>query len=479
MAVDQCGYDVTRPGFDPVLNDGEVPINDVLSDHRIAADPESERAGGGAYSDGVDIDEHATVVFLRIVIGRSGRDRAVDGDGDDILDVDVPILGCEEAQAASAPGIRGEDAFGAERFEVIERGVWTAEPEMGGDFADAWGEAVMLLAGPDEVQYLLLTDCEVLAHTVQMYSLSALFVNTDNVERSPVVTQFRTMRVITTTSAMQRQAGEWLRSGEKIGLVPTMGYLHQGHLSLVRRARKAVGPNSKVIVSIYVNPTQFGPSEDFSRYPRNFQNDKRLCEGAGVDVIFAPSDKDMYFRGAKAGFSTYVVEETLSCVMEGRSRPTHFRGVTTVVAKLFNIVRPGVAVFGAKDWQQATIVRRMVRDLNFPVRIIVAPTVRESDGLAMSSRNKYLEGSLRLQAKVLSRAIGLARSEVRKGASIPAGKLRRRCQELITAVPAARVDYVEFFDSETLEPVRSVAMGTHMALAVFVGNTRLIDNARL
>src|SRR5262245_27175753 len=189
---------------------------------------------------------------------------------------------------------------------------------------------------------------------------------------------------------MQRLSLRWKKQGQRIGFVPTMGYLHAGHLSLVKRGRKLVGSRGKVVVSIYVNPTQFGPKEDFSRYPRDFRNDIRLCRAEGVDVEFAPTDPQMYSSDGSASFSTSVVEEDLSRGMEGASRPGHFRGVTTIVAKLFNIVQPDVAVFGAKDYQQAAVIQRMVRDLNFPVKIVVAPTIRETDGLAMSSRNKYL-----------------------------------------------------------------------------------------
>jgi len=190
---------------------------------------------------------------------------------------------------------------------------------------------------------------------------------------------------------MQRLARKW-QGKVRVGFVPTMGYLHEGHLSLVRRARRAVGRRGTVVLSIYVNPTQFGPGEDLSRYPRDLSRDQQLCRRAGVDVLFTPDDAQMY-PGTEAGsYHTYVVEESLSKLMEGASRPGHFRGVTTIVAKLFNIVLPEVAVFGAKDFQQAAIIQRMALDLNFPVKILVAPTVREPDGLALSSRNKYLEG---------------------------------------------------------------------------------------
>ena len=281
---------------------------------------------------------------------------------------------------------------------------------------------------------------------------------------------------------MQRLAGAWRRQAVRIGFVPTMGYLHAGHLSLVSRARRLVGPKGKVVVSIYVNPTQFGPREDFSRYPRDLARDKALCRDGGVDAIFAPTDAQMYPNaGAEAcAYSTYVVEERLSRGMEGVSRPTHFRGVTTIVAKLFNIVQPDFAVFGAKDFQQAAVIRRMVRDLNFPLRLIVAPTFRESDGLAMSSRNKYLAGDLRKQAVVLWGAIRKAQEAVRASARpIPAKHLVADLKRFIERQPAARVDYIELFDPETLVPLPSVSRGAHLAMAVSIGKTRLIDNAQV
>jgi pantoate--beta-alanine ligase len=259
-----------------------------------------------------------------------------------------------------------------------------------------------------------------------------------------------------------------------------MGYLHEGHLSLVQRARREAGPSGKVVVSIYVNPTQFGPTEDLARYPRDLARDRRLCRAAGVDVLFLPSDAAMYAPGPATGHSTYVVEEQLSQGMEGRSRPAHFRGVATIVAKLFNLVLPDSAVFGAKDFQQVAVVRRMVRDLNFPVRICVSPTVRERDGLALSSRNAYLDPAERRQATVLRRALRLAARAVREAKRpIPAGRLKRRLTDLVSREPAARVDYVEIFDPDTLEPVALARPGVHLALAVFVGRTRLIDNTRL
>jgi pantoate--beta-alanine ligase len=292
---------------------------------------------------------------------------------------------------------------------------------------------------------------------------------------------------------MQKLALHWKRAGARTGFVPTMGYLHAGHLSLVKRARRAVGKKGVVVVSIYVNPTQFGPREDFSKYPRDLKRDLKLCRAAGVDVVFTPGDRGMYpgktcsrrYESAdeprfdKRGYSTYVGEEKLSQTMEGASRPTHFRGVTTVVAKLFNLVLPDVAVFGAKDWQQAVIIKRMVADLNFPVKIIVAPTLRECNGLAMSSRNLYLVGDLRRQATVLWCCIQIARAAAKKSSAFPAAKLKAAVKKLVECEPAAKLDYVEFFEPDTLVPVSKVACGTHMALAVFVGKTRLIDNAQL
>jgi pantoate--beta-alanine ligase len=286
------------------------------------------------------------------------------------------------------------------------------------------------------------------------------------------------MQVVTSVAAMQRLAKKWQRAGTKIGLVPTMGYLHAGHLSLVERARKLAGKNGKVVVTIYVNPTQFGPKEDLSRYPRDLKRDLALCRDEDADVVFTPSDKEMYPGKAEGLYSTYVVEENLSQSMEGGSRPGHFRGVATVVAKLFNITQPDVAVFGAKDFQQAAVIKRMTRDLNFPIEIDIAPTFREPDGLAMSSRNKYLEGDLRRQGVVLWRAIQKAQAIVKKSA-VPAGRLKAELKKLIESEPTPKLDYVEFFDPETLLPVKTVTRGTHMALAVFVGRARLIDNARL
>jgi pantoate--beta-alanine ligase len=277
---------------------------------------------------------------------------------------------------------------------------------------------------------------------------------------------------------MQRLAFHWKREGRRVAFVPTMGCLHAGHTSLMTRARQLAGRNGIVAVSIYVNPAQFAPTEDFARYPRDLKRDTALCTAAGVDLLFVPEDREMYPPGADAPFSTCIDEEKLSRRLEGAARPSHFRGVTTVVAKLFNILLPDVAVFGAKDFQQAAIIRRMVRDLNFPVKIAVAPTVREPDGLALSSRNEYLSTAERAQATVLWEAIRQMRAAVRV-APQPAAALKKRVARLIAARPSARLDYVDFFHPGTLEPVSRVGRGNQMALAVFVGKTRLIDNARL
>ena len=285
------------------------------------------------------------------------------------------------------------------------------------------------------------------------------------------------MQLATSVPAMQRLAQKWRRAGVRVALVPTMGFLHAGHLSLVKAARKRVGATGQVALSIYVNPTQFGPKEDFSKYPRDLRRDLRLCREAGVDLVFAPGDAEMYPGKSAGEYSTFVIEEAISLGMEGAARPTHFRGVMTVVAKLFNLVRPDVAVFGQKDFQQAAVLQRMTRDLNFPVQLVIAPTLREADGLAMSSRNKYLDPEQRAQAVILYHALQAVRAAVKK--PVAAARLKADLKEFLTAAPLARLDYVEFFDPATLAPVKQVKRGTHMALAVFFGNTRLIDNARL
>ena len=257
-------------------------------------------------------------------------------------------------------------------------------------------------------------------------------------------------------------------SGKRVGLVPTMGALHEGHLSLVRAAKIQC---DLVAVSIFVNPTQFGPSEDFSKYPRNFERDQQLLEKEGVDLVFAPSVDEMYPRGAV----TYVTVEGLSERLCGRSRPGHFRGVTTVVSKLFHISEPDKAFFGQKDAAQAAVIRRMVRDLNFPVEIVVCPIVREPDGLAMSSRNAYLDPQQRDSALVLYRSLSRVQ-EMFKAGERQISRLLSAGKEMFVQEPSVRLDYFEIVDPDTLEPVAQIAKPALVAVAAFLGSTRLIDN---
>jgi len=260
-------------------------------------------------------------------------------------------------------------------------------------------------------------------------------------------------------------------AGKRIGLVPTMGALHAGHISLVRAAKSR---SDFVAVSLFVNPTQFGPSEDFTRYPRTLEADRQKLEAEGVDVLFAPPTEEMYPPGA----STFVNVDEISDRLDGHSRPGHFRGVATIVAKLFHIFDPDVAVFGQKDAAQVATIRRMVRDLIFPVEIVVAPIVREPDGLALSSRNTYLSVEERKQARMLSRALGEIEANYKAGEK-SAAKLIEAAQKLFASEPRVRVDYIEIADPETLEPMSLARSGTLVAIAAFVGSTRLIDNTLL
>ncbi len=253
------------------------------------------------------------------------------------------------------------------------------------------------------------------------------------------------------------------------GFVPTMGYLHEGHLSLVRRAR---AENDRVAVSIFVNPTQFGPHEDYARYPRDLERDLRLLEPLGVDLVFIPSVEEMY----PPGFQTWVIVEEVSRPLEGASRPGHFRGVATVVAKLFNILQPDRAYFGQKDAQQTVVIRRMVQ--NIPVEIVICPTVREPDGLAMSSRNTYLNPEERRAATVLFRALQAAKVRYEAGER-DAERLREAMREVIRAEPLARIDYVSVAHPETLQELERVEGPALLSLAVYIGTTRLIDNLML
>ena len=254
-------------------------------------------------------------------------------------------------------------------------------------------------------------------------------------------------------------------------LVPTMGALHRGHGELIRIAREAAGPEGEVAISIFVNPLQFAPGGDYEKYPRPEANDDEFCQKAGVDFIFRPSVEEMY----AADFSVSVEENSLSQTLCGRSRPGHFRGVCTVVSKLFHLLSPDAAVFGEKDFQQLAIIRRMVRDLNFPVEIIGAPTVREEDGLACSSRNQYLSATEREQAPVLQHALQEARRLAAQGER-SAPVILAAARALIATAPLARIDYLELVDAETLQSIPVTGSNSLIAVAAFFGRTRLIDN---
>jgi len=279
------------------------------------------------------------------------------------------------------------------------------------------------------------------------------------------------MKILRTISSAMSECS---KPGRRRILVPTMGALHRGHGELIRIAREAAGPNGDVAVSIFVNPLQFAPGGDYEKYPRPESDDDEFCRKAGVDILFRPTAAEMY----AADFSVAVEENSLANTLEGKSRPGHFRGVCTVVAKLFHLLLPAAAVFGEKDLQQLAIIRRMVRDLNFQVEIIGAPTVREVDGLACSSRNKYLNPTEREQAPVLQRALqeaGRLASQGERSASVILDLARKA----IGSAPLARIDYIELVDAGTLQPISVVGPNSLMALAVFFGQTRLIDNLRL
>ena len=266
------------------------------------------------------------------------------------------------------------------------------------------------------------------------------------------------------------------RAGKRLGLVPTMGALHEGHLSLVRAARRA---SDVVSASIFVNPTQFGPNEDLARYPRSFERDCKLLESEGGDLVFAPTVEEMYPTSrdgsVRPAAATWVTVEGLSNKLDGRSRPGHFRGVTTVVCKLFHIVEPDAAFFGQKDAAQVAVVRRMVEDLNLPVEIVICPIVREPDGLAMSSRNAYLDPKQRQQALVLHRALARVQQMAERG-ELVAATLAAAGRREIASEPAVRLDYFELVDPDTLDPVADASRGALVAVAAYVGSTRLIDN---
>lgn len=279
------------------------------------------------------------------------------------------------------------------------------------------------------------------------------------------------MQIVRTVGALRQQIGRWRKAEARIGLVPTMGALHAGHLSLVERSRREC---DFTVVSIFVNPTQFGPQEDFARYPRDLDADLRLLRPTGADLIFAPELGEVY--GPR--HATFVEMHGVAEPLEGRCRPGHFRGVATVVLKLFNMVAPDGAYFGQKDYQQSLVIRRLVADLDLPIVVCVCPTVREPDGLALSSRNAYLTAAERQEALVISRALRRAAEVVQSGER-RADAVLTEMQTVLAESPGLRLEYLAIVDAETLEPVATIDQTVLAAVAAFVGRTRLIDNALL
>lgn len=279
------------------------------------------------------------------------------------------------------------------------------------------------------------------------------------------------MTIVTSVAEMKALARSWARAGMRIGFVPTMGYLHEGHLSLVRESKRRA---DVTVVSVFVNPTQFGPNEDYKKYPRDLAKDAAYLERGGIDCLFHPEAAEIY----PPGYRTFVEVEGLQDRLCGRSRPGHFRGVATVVLKLFEIVRPDLAFFGAKDAQQVLIIGRMAADLDLDVEVVTCPLVREADGLALSSRNAYLSPEERKAALALSTGLRWAEKAVAAGER-DAARLVAGVRSILEAEPLARVDYVEAVDPGTLEPVDGISGEVLLALAVFIGATRLIDNVRL
>lgn len=276
------------------------------------------------------------------------------------------------------------------------------------------------------------------------------------------------MRITETIKDVREQVKAWKKEGLSVGLVPTMGYLHEGHKSLID---KAVEENDRVVVSVFVNPIQFGPSEDLASYPRDLERDGKICEEAGADLVFHPAEGEMYFED----FCTYVDMDDLTKGLCGKSRPTHFRGVCTVVSKLFHIVAPDRAYFGQKDAQQLAVIRRMVRDLNFDLEIVGCPIVREADGLAKSSRNTYLNEEERKAAVILHKGLSEGEKLLRAGEK-SAEKIVAAIRSTIESEALARIDYVEVVDWNTLKPVDQIQGEVLAAVAVYIGKTRLIDN---
>ena len=280
----------------------------------------------------------------------------------------------------------------------------------------------------------------------------------------------KTLKTFADPQKLQKWCAARRQAGAKIALVPTMGYLHEGHLSLIAAAKRKGA--DEIVVSVFVNPVQFGPNEDYEKYPRDEKADLAKCRAAGATAVFFPTPANMYLDG----HSTYITEETLAAGLCGARRPGHFRGVCTVVAKLFNIVHPHLAVFGQKDFQQAAVIRRMVRDLNFDVKISVAPIVREPSGLARSSRNTYLSDDERARAVALSQSLARAKADVAAKGTMPWRAYRTRIAKALEKAGLV-VDYVEAVDAETLVPAKSLSKGVAVLLAVWCGKTRLIDNA--
>ena len=276
------------------------------------------------------------------------------------------------------------------------------------------------------------------------------------------------MRIVESIKDVRATVKEWKAKGLKVGFVPTMGYLHEGHESLIRKASEE---NDRVVVSIFVNPIQFGPKEDLSTYPRDLERDSKVCESAGADIIFHPENEEMYFKD----FSTFVDMNGLTAELCGKSRPTHFRGVCTVVTKLFNIVAPDRAYFGEKDAQQLAVIKRMVRDLNIDIEIIGCPIVREKDGLAKSSRNTYLSVEERNAATILNKSLTLAKEKIQAGER-DSEIIIKLIEEVINSEKLARIDYIEVVDSLSMEKVERIEKSVLVAIAVFIGKTRLIDN---
>jgi len=279
------------------------------------------------------------------------------------------------------------------------------------------------------------------------------------------------MRAVSSVKEMRAAVRQAHLAGKRVGLVPTMGFLHDGHISLIRKAGELA---DLLVVSVYVNPTQFGAGEDFGRYPRDIRRDENLCREEGVDILFCPSTDEMY----APDHSTYVKETSLSTGLCGPSRPTHFRGVTTVVAKLFNIVEPDVAVFGRKDAQQARVIERMVRDLEFAVEVVVAATSRDPDGLATSSRNSYLSGEGRKSARCLFESLSLAERMFSEGVR-DTKRIRDEMRRVVEKIAGIGVDYIEIVDYLTLKPVKEIVAPALVAVALRIAGTRLIDNVIL